>query len=318
VAEKRRSLKISNGGCYRLIDSPATQVATERHSRNLPPAAGPAATPLPRYALSILQMGAVPVTTGPGDQGAADAAAHGYLRASHADREHVIDVLKAAFVHGMLTKAELDARIGQAFATRTHGDLAAITADLPAGLTGAQRLRKPAAAQAPPPVSKPLLWTAVAIMLAGIVSMVAAVPAQNFLLLPTGLLAILIAAPIAGTLMLDSWRENRPGGQLPPRPAQSGQTLEGEKDGGPGNDLTLCQARRGTRARRLLGHGATQRIWWLVPTRRPATSVIEDLLVVLSDGRRAGRPVPGRAGCRARRLEDAGPALPRSWKLSFT
>jgi Domain of unknown function (DUF1707) len=194
--------------------------------------------------LSILQMGVVPVTTGPGDQGAADAAARSYLRASHADREHVIDVLKAAFVQGMLTKAELDARVGQAFASRTHGDLAAITADLPAGLTGAQPLRKPALAQPPPPVSKPLLWTAVAIMLAGIVSVVAAVPAQNLLLESMGVLAILIAAPVAGGLMLDSWRENRTGGQLPPRPAQSGQTLEGERDGGPGDDLTLCQARR--------------------------------------------------------------------------
>ena len=187
-------------------------------------------------------MGAVPVTTGPGDQGAADAAAGGYLRASHVDREHVIDVLKTAFVQGMLTKAELDARVGQAFASRTHGDLAAITADLPAGLTRTPPPRKPAPAQGTPPVSKPLLWTAVAIMLAGIVSVVAAVPAQNFLLLPMGVLAILIAAPVAGTLMLDSWRENRTGGQLPPRPAQSGQTLERERDGGPGNDLILCRA----------------------------------------------------------------------------
>jgi len=153
-------------------------------------------------------------------------------------------VLKAAFVQGMLTKAELDARVVQAFASRTRGDLAAITADLPAGLTWAQPLRKPAPAQPPPPVSKPLLWTAVAIMLAGIVSVAAAVPAQNLLLQSMGVLAILIAAPVAGGLMLDSWRANRTGGQLPPRPAQSGQTLEDKRDGGPGNDLTLCQARR--------------------------------------------------------------------------
>jgi hypothetical protein len=207
------------------------------------------------------------VTAGPGDQGAADAA-RGYLRASHADREHVIDVLKAAFVQGMLSKAELDARVGRAFASRTHGDLAAITADLPAGLIRALPPRKPAPAQAPPPVNKPLMWTAVAIMLAAIASMVAAFPAQNVVLLSMGMLAILIAAPIAGTLMLDSWRENRSGGQLPPRPAQFGQTLEGERDGGPGNDLIVCQAHRDTRARRLLGHSVTQRTWRSVPTRR--------------------------------------------------
>jgi uncharacterized protein DUF1707 len=193
--------------------------------------------------LSSLQVGVVPVTAGPGDQGAAEAAARGYLRASHADREHVIDVLKAAFVQGMLTKAELDARAGQAFASRTYGDLAAITADIPAGLVGAQQLRKPAPAKAPPSVNKPFLWTAVAITLAAIVSMAAAVPAQNFLLLPMGVFAILIAAPIAGTLMLDLWRESRTGGQLPPRRTQFGHSLEGERGGGPGDDLILCRAR---------------------------------------------------------------------------
>jgi hypothetical protein len=55
------------------------------------------------------------------------------LRASHADREHVIDVLKAAFVQGRLTKDELDLRVGQTFASRTFADLTALTADLPAG-----------------------------------------------------------------------------------------------------------------------------------------------------------------------------------------
>jgi uncharacterized protein DUF1707 len=194
-------------------------------------------------------VGVVTVTAGPGDQGAAEAAAaRGYLRASDADREHVVEVVKTAFVQGMLTKAELDARVGQAFVSRTHGDLAAVTADLPAGPIRAQPVRKPVPAQAPaqppPPVSKPLLWTAVAIVLAGIVSLIAAVPAQVFVLLPAGLLAIMIGTPIAGTLMLDSWRENHGGGPPPPRPAQFGQTLEGERDGGSGRDQILCQAAR--------------------------------------------------------------------------
>jgi len=206
------------------------------------------------------------VTARPGDQGAADAA-RGYLRASHADREHVIDVLKAAFVQGMLTKAELDARVGQAFASRTHGDLAGITADLPAGPIRALPPRKPAPAQAPPPVNKPLMWTAIAILLAAIAALVAAFPAQNVEVMSMGVLAILIAAPIAGTLMLDSWRENRSGRQLPPPPAQFGQTLEGEQDGRPGNDLIVCQAHSNTRSRRLLEHSVTQRTWRSVPTR---------------------------------------------------
>jgi len=47
-----------------------------------------------------------------------------------ADREKVIDLLKAAFVQGQLTKDELDTRAGHALAAWSHADLAALTADL--------------------------------------------------------------------------------------------------------------------------------------------------------------------------------------------
>jgi hypothetical protein len=69
---------------------------------------------------------------------AAGARGHGCLRASHAGREQVIGVLKAAFVQGRLGKDEFDLRVGQAFASRTYAELAAVTADLPAGLAAAQ------------------------------------------------------------------------------------------------------------------------------------------------------------------------------------
>jgi hypothetical protein len=94
------------------------------------------------------------VTANPGDDMAAAAAGRGRLRASHADREHVLDVLKAAFVQGLLTKDEFDMRVGQTFSWRTYAELAALTADIPAGLIGAQPLRKPARAQAPHPQNK--------------------------------------------------------------------------------------------------------------------------------------------------------------------
>jgi DUF1707 SHOCT-like domain len=81
------------------------------------------------------------MTAGPGGQAAV--ASDGHLRASHADREQVIDTLKAAFVQGRLTKDEFDARIGQAFASRIYVELAAITADLPARLAAVQPLRTP-------------------------------------------------------------------------------------------------------------------------------------------------------------------------------
>jgi len=67
----------------------------------------------------------------PGDEIAAGAGGRGYLRASHADREQVIETLKAAFVQGRLTKGEFDLRVGQAFAARTYAELAAATAGIP-------------------------------------------------------------------------------------------------------------------------------------------------------------------------------------------
>ena len=72
----------------------------------------------------------------------AQAAAAG-LRASRADRERVIDLLKAAFAQGWLDRDEFDARIGQALASRTYGELAVVTADIPAELIGALPRRPP-------------------------------------------------------------------------------------------------------------------------------------------------------------------------------
>jgi hypothetical protein len=56
-----------------------------------------------------------------------------YLRASSADRDRAFDVLKAGYAEGRLTKEEYEGRADQAFAARTLGDLALVTADLPGG-----------------------------------------------------------------------------------------------------------------------------------------------------------------------------------------
>jgi hypothetical protein len=53
------------------------------------------------------------------------------MRASHADRDQVIEALKDAFAHSRLTKDELDARTGRALAARTYAELAAVTAGIP-------------------------------------------------------------------------------------------------------------------------------------------------------------------------------------------
>ena len=69
---------------------------------------------------------------GPEDEtAAAQGEGRGEFRASHADREQVIEVLKAAFVQGRLAKEEFDLRVGRAFAARTHAELAVVTASLP-------------------------------------------------------------------------------------------------------------------------------------------------------------------------------------------
>jgi Domain of unknown function (DUF1707) len=73
---------------------------------------------------------------GPGDEIVAGAGGRGRLRASHADREQVIEAVKAAFVHGRLDRDEFDLRVGRALASRTYADLAALTADIPARPTG--------------------------------------------------------------------------------------------------------------------------------------------------------------------------------------
>jgi Domain of unknown function (DUF1707)/Domain of unknown function (DUF4190) len=55
----------------------------------------------------------------------------GHYRASDADRDRVINVLKTAFTEGRLTKDEYDTRVGQVFSARTYADLGAVTGDLP-------------------------------------------------------------------------------------------------------------------------------------------------------------------------------------------
>jgi hypothetical protein len=55
------------------------------------------------------------------------------VRASDADREHVIGVLREAFAEGRLTAEEHSARVGQAYAARTYAELATVSVDLPAG-----------------------------------------------------------------------------------------------------------------------------------------------------------------------------------------
>lgn len=63
------------------------------------------------------------------------AGGRGHLRSSRSEREQAVDILKAAFIQGRLTKAELDERVGQVLESRTYAQLGALTADIPDGVT---------------------------------------------------------------------------------------------------------------------------------------------------------------------------------------
>src|ERR1700733_7599268 len=53
------------------------------------------------------------------------------LRASHADRDRVVEVLTVAAGDGLITAVELDERLEAALSARTRSELAVLTADLP-------------------------------------------------------------------------------------------------------------------------------------------------------------------------------------------
>jgi hypothetical protein len=171
-------------------------------------------------------------------------AGRGRLRASHADREQVIDILKAAFVQGRLAQDEFEARIGQALASRTYAELAAVTTDLPAGPPAAQR-SKPARAQDPKPVPRPGpvimaasalyagLWALVIFVHKGLLD---SVLAEMLALLTVFILAGMIGFGIA---KLASRHQQRSCGELPRRPAPGagGQASGRLPPGGPAGQL---------------------------------------------------------------------------------
>jgi len=160
----------------------------------------------------------------------------GRLRASHADREQMIEALKVAFVQERLAKGEFDLRVGQAFAARTHAELAAITADLPAEPATADepatatRPPTPARVQSDPLVLRPgpLITVATAVC-AGVWMFGFLVPwPKNFegdpphgvvlLVYLTTLIYLFILAMtlwLGGAVMVESWLKRRSSGGRP-------------------------------------------------------------------------------------------------------
>lgn len=148
----------------------------------------------------------------------------GHLRASQADREEVVGTLKTAFVQGRLAEDELDARVDRVYGSRTYAELAEVTADIPAELTGARAARGPWRA------TKIAFRIDYAICLLGIVA---------FLLAPGGprttagemvalTSVVCLLFWLLGVFMLVASRPaKRVGGQLPPRAAPGAAACAG-------------------------------------------------------------------------------------------
>ncbi len=158
---------------------------------------------------------------GRGDEMAARAGDGGRLRASHDDREQVIGALQAAFVHGVLDKDEFDLRMSQTFASRTYADLAAVTADIPAGLSLAGP-PGPVRGQNQQPVLRPgRVARTASVLYAGMWAAVLLSPLGNdprpaFALAWTGTLVYLGTLLVTGAAILELRRERRSSRQLPP------------------------------------------------------------------------------------------------------
>jgi DUF1707 SHOCT-like domain len=170
----------------------------------------------------------------PADELAPGPAGPGGLRASHADREWVIDVLKAAFVQGRLTKDEFDLRVSEAFAARTCAGLRVLMADMPAGL---------ARRQPPGPIPELGRQPAWRVTEQAAVRMIAAVlvavPSTAFgvgllesgtrpeLSIATRLLyiilfACIVAVPATGLVIFHSWLARHSATHSSPRPPGAG------------------------------------------------------------------------------------------------
>jgi len=177
-----------------------------------------------RYAFGASCFGEGAGMAGPGDEITASAEGRGHLRASHADREQAVSLLKAAFVQGRLAKDEFDLRIGQVLASRTYAELAVLTADIPAGLTAAQPLSEPA--RKPADKSAVKVGAGLTALFAGMSAVVAAATGGNTGERLAGVVVFLVpmvAMLVAALLALHGWLDRRASRQsLPGAPPGAG------------------------------------------------------------------------------------------------
>jgi hypothetical protein len=146
------------------------------------------------------------VMAGSGSEMAADAWADDLVPVY---RQQVTSTLKAALTQGRLTEDEYDERVGQASASRSRAELAALIADLPVG-----RMNAPAS----PPTGKDV-WTGVGVIIAaaGVAAAILLWHPNNggaFLLFIVAAVILLVAPIVTVGMMVDVRRQKKSGGQL--------------------------------------------------------------------------------------------------------
>ncbi len=182
---------------------------------------------------------------GSGDELAAGTGDRSLMRVSDAEREQAVAVLKAAFVQGRLTQDEFASRVARAFASRTYGDLEALTADIPA-----MPAKAPPPEPARQPNSKQLIQRGTAVgAAAGFVIPAVVATAVNgdpvVGVIAGALLSVFITVLLAGFLTLLSWVFERDSGRQAaqgPPPGAHGKAYQPPASAGPaGSPAQLSQ-----------------------------------------------------------------------------
>jgi hypothetical protein len=170
------------------------------------------------------------------------AAAPGWLRASHADRERTIGVVKAAFVQGRLAKEEFDARIGQVLTSRTYAELAAVTSDILVAPPAPRPAREPSPVRHRP-VSYAVKWAAYGFIAPAVVTAALAVASLSGSALAAGLvlLAFLYFVVWVPTSSRDGDAGNCRRGQHPGSPSRLALDHGRRGTGGPGNAASAAK-----------------------------------------------------------------------------
>jgi hypothetical protein len=148
----------------------------------------------------------------------------GHLRAAHADREHVIGVLKTAFVRGLIDKNEFDQRVGRTFASRTYAELAGVTRDLPADLPEAAPLPVPAPKPGGLTMKRAVVISAYLLISTLIVNVIAVLGNgfnDNGGAVLMAQLAFVAGTVVSGTLLTEAWEQRR-ARRRPPQGPESG------------------------------------------------------------------------------------------------